>query len=63
MASFYDTVNDADLKRVEGLLKKGGIVYTLRSIGRGTSLKEIQVAEEDLADAERILCGSTLANN
>lgn len=48
MASFYDTVNDSDLSRVEGLLKKGGIVYTLRTIGTGTALKEIQVAEEDL---------------
>lgn len=63
MASFYDTVNDADLRRVEELLKKGGIVYTLRAIGTGTALKEIQVAEEDLADAERILCSSTLGNN
>lgn len=63
MASFYDTVNDSDLKRVEGLLKKGGIVYTLRTLGTGTSLKEIQVAEEDLADAERILCNSTHGNH
>lgn len=63
MASFYDTVNDADLKRVEGLLKKGGIVYTLRELGAATALKEFQVAEEDLADAERILCGSARRNN
>ena len=63
MASFYDTVNDADLKRVEGLLKKGGIVYTLRVIGTDTTLKEIQVAEEDLADAERILYGSAHENH
>ena len=63
MASFYDTVNDSDLKRVEGLLKKGGIVYTLRGIGAGTALKVIQVAEEDLADAERILCNLSHGNN
>ena len=63
MASFYDTVNDSDLKRVEGLLKKGGIVYTIRATGSSAALKEIQVAEEDIADAERILCGSTHGNN
>ncbi len=63
MASFYDTVHGSDLRRVEGLLKKGGIVYTLRAIGTDTALKEIQVAEEDFADAERILCGSSRRNN
>jgi len=63
MASFYDTVNDSDLLRVEGLLKRGGIVYTLRTLGSGTALKEIQVAEEDLADAERILYGSAHENH
>jgi hypothetical protein len=63
MASFYDTVNDSDLRRVEGLLKKGGIVYTLRAIGTDTAMKEIQVAEEDLADAERILSSSTHENH
>jgi len=63
MASFYDTVNDSDLKRVEGLLKKGGIVYTLRTIGTTTALKEIQVAEEDFADAERILGSSARGTN
>lgn len=63
MARFYDTVNDSDLKRVEGLLKKGGIVYTLRAIGTSTALKEIQVAEEDFADAEIILGNSAQGNN
>jgi hypothetical protein len=63
MASFYDTVNDSDLKRVEGLLKKGGIEYNLRGIGAGTALKEIQVAEEDLAAAEEILCSTPHVHN
>jgi len=63
MASFYDTVSLSDLRRVEGLLKKGGIVYTLRAVGKDTALKEIQVAEEDLADAEMIVSNSTHANN
>ena len=57
MASFYDTVNDSELRRVEGLLTKGGIVYTLRVLGNDKTMKEIQVAEEDLVDAEWILCG------
>ncbi|MDA8414601.1 MAG: hypothetical protein M0023_12555 [Desulfobacteraceae bacterium] len=57
MASFYDAVNDADVKRIEGLLRKGGIVYTLRTIGKDAALREFQVAEEDLADAERIVYG------
>ena len=57
MARFYDTVNNADLKRVEGLLQQGGIVYTLRLVGDDSTLmKEIQVAEEDIAAAERMLC-------
>jgi hypothetical protein len=55
MARFYDTMNNADLRRVEGLLKKGGIVYTLRMTGDGSDFKEILVAEEDLADAEMLL--------
>lgn len=56
MARFYDTMNDTELQRIEGLLKKGGIVYTLRMLEDDLSLvKEIQVAEEDLAEAERIL--------
>jgi hypothetical protein len=57
MARFYDTVNDSDASRVEGLLEKGGIVYTLRLLGGSPALTEIEVAEEDLVDAERILYG------
>lgn len=63
MASFYDTVHDSDLKRVEELLKKGGIGYTVRSIGAATAMKEFQVAEEDLAEAERVLYNSARGNN
>jgi hypothetical protein len=55
MARFYDTMNDAELRRVEDLLKKGGVVYTLRIIGDVSAFKEILVAEEDLADAEMML--------
>lgn len=63
MASFYDTASDADLNWVEDLLKKKGIAYTLRGIGAAAALKEILVAEEDFADAERILCSSVRGNN
>ena len=64
MARFYDTVNYSDLRRVEGLLKKGGIVYTMRELGGdSTRMREIQVAEEDLAAAERVLCGTSCPDN
>lgn len=60
MARFYDTIDTSDLKRVEGLLRKGGIVYTLRVVeDRAALIREIQVAEEDLADAERVLYGTS----
>jgi hypothetical protein len=64
MARFYDTVNDSDLMRVEGLLKNGGIAYSLRVLGGGSTLmKEIEVAVEDLAAAESILYGKFYHNN
>lgn len=63
MARFYDTVNDADLKRVEGLLDKQGIEYSLRVLSDGAIvMKEIQVAEEDMAAAERVVCGTSLVH-
>jgi hypothetical protein len=56
MARFYDTVNPAELRRLERLLKRGGIVYSLREVATGSRiLKEISVAEEDLAAAELLL--------
>lgn len=55
MARFYDTVSDSDLSRVERILNHGGIQYSWKILGDGSLLKEIQVAEEDLAEAERIL--------
>lgn len=64
MARFYDTVNDSDLKQVVGLLKKGGVVYTVRVLGDDMNqIKEIQVAEEDLDAAERIICGKSSPDN
>ena len=58
MARFYDTANDSDLARVEELLNSSGTAYSLRILGKESSLKEILVAEEDLANAEWLL-GST----
>lgn len=64
MARFYDTVSYSDLRRVEGLLKKGGIVYTMRELGDdSTRMREIQVAEEDMAAAERVLYGKSYPDN
>jgi type III secretory pathway lipoprotein EscJ len=63
MARFYDSLSDSDVNRVEELLKKGGIEYSLQILGDGARLKEIQVAEEDLAAAEEILCSPPHANN
>ena len=63
MARFYDTVSDADLSRVEDLLDKVGIEYSLRILGEGNLVKEIMVAEEDLSAAEAALYGRTEANN
>ena len=64
MARVYDTVNDSDLMRVEGLLKNGGIAYSLRVLGGDTTLmKEIEIAEEDMAAAESILYGKYYPDN
>lgn len=64
MARFYDTTNNSDLERVEGLLKKSGIVYTLRVLEDDMALlKEIQVAEEDLSAAEKSVEGTSYRDN
>lgn len=55
MARFYDSMSDSDMGRVVALLKRGGIEYSLQILGEGGRIKEIQVAEEDLAAAEEIL--------
>ncbi|MDD2542626.1 MAG: hypothetical protein PHH28_16530 [Desulfuromonadaceae bacterium] len=64
MARFYDATNSSDLERVEGLLKKNGIVYTLRVFEDDMALlKEIQVAEEDLNAAEKAVEGKSCRDN
>lgn len=64
MARFYDSIDRKDLKRVEELLKKGGIEYTLQMVGKKSELvKEIQVAEEDFAAAENALYGKSFLDH
>jgi hypothetical protein len=52
---FYDPKDESDLARVERLLAGGGIEYALTRIGAGSFNVEIQVAEEDLPQAEDLL--------
>jgi hypothetical protein len=56
MARFYDAKDAADLARVEALLQKGGIEYSLspQPVGVGIT-KQIEVAEEDVPTAEELL--------
>jgi len=56
MARFYDPKDDADLARVEAVLKQGGIEYFLadQPAGAGTT-SQIEVAEEDMPRAEELL--------
>lgn len=56
MTRFYDAKDDADLERVEAVLKRGGIEYFILAMpaGAGTA-KQIEVAEEDVPRAEELL--------
>jgi hypothetical protein len=64
MARFYDTASDSELTRIAGLLKKNGIVYTLKSASNtGLLISEIMVAEEDLAFAEFVVSEDSTPNN
>lgn len=59
MARFYDPKDQADLARVEALLKSAGIEYFLSTVTSGNGTKvEIQVAEEDIPSAEELLLQS-----
>lgn len=56
MVRFYDPRDDADLARVEKVLKSGGIEYFLRSESpEGIGPLQIHVAEEDMPRAEELL--------
>lgn len=59
MARFYDSVNESELQRVEWSLRQGGVEYSLRILQEKPLMKEILVAEEDLAFAEKLLSFET----
>ncbi len=56
MVKFYDPRDEADLARVEAILRRGGIEYFLqREPEAGIGPLQIHVAEEDLPSAEKLL--------
>lgn len=58
MARFYDPRDEAELLKVEAVLRKGGIEYFLRKEMFETGMIEIHVAEEDIFRAEELLAQS-----
>lgn len=53
---FYDSKDETDLKRVEAILHKGGIEYTVMPAPPDSRISaEICVAEEDIPAAEELL--------
>lgn len=56
MVKFYDPKDAADLARIEAMLQRAGIEYSLASEPeRGIGPLQVQVAEEDLPSAEQLL--------
>ena len=56
MAFFYDPKDEAELARVESILKHGGIEYFLRSEPEAAiGPLQVHVAEEDMPRAEKLL--------
>jgi hypothetical protein len=55
MARFYDSIRDSELLRMENLLRRGGVEYSLQILDEEPRIKEINVAEEDMQAAERIV--------
>lgn len=55
MVRFYDPKDEADLVRVEAVLKRGGIEYFVTEARAGGASREIEVAEEDVPKAEELL--------
>lgn len=58
MVKFYDARNEADLARVEAVLKQAGIEYCVSTPSGAFTANEIEVAEEDLPTAEELLLKS-----
>jgi hypothetical protein len=56
MVRFYDPKNEEDQARVEKILQKAGIEYSLlREPKKGIGPFQILVAEEDIPQAEELL--------
>ncbi len=56
MVRFFDPKDEAELARVEAILKRGGIEYFVsREPEKGIGPLQIQVAEEDLPKAEELV--------
>ena len=56
MVRFYDPKDDRDLRRIEQLLRQGGIEYCLRRAAEsGLGPPQVSIAEEDLPAAEQLL--------
>lgn len=56
MVRFYDPIDKTDQNQVEQVLRSGGIEYFLRKEPEpGLGSCQILLAEEDIAEAERLL--------
>lgn len=56
MVRFYDPIDKTDQNQVEQVLRSGGIEYFLREEPEpGLGSCQILLAEEDIAEAERLL--------
>ena len=55
MVRFYDPKDEADLARVEAVLKRGGIEYFLGEKPPAGIAREIAIAEEDIPKAEELM--------
>ncbi len=61
MTIFYDPKDEANLARVEAILRRGGIEYFLqREREAGIGPMQVHVAEEDLPLAEKLLLNEEL---
>ena len=61
MVLFFDPKDEQELRRVEGILRRGAIGYFLRpEPEEGIGPMQIHVAEEDLPKAEKLLLMATL---
>lgn len=56
MVRFYDPIDMVEQRHVEQLLRRGGIEYFLGGeADPGLDSRQILIAEEDVAEAERLL--------